>query len=90
MDRDAMNKLLGVTEAELDELARPFEEGTWDRSEYGEARFGRPLLFDEPMRPVTFKETQSIIDRMDERAAARGQSRSDYLRSLVAADLATA
>ena len=90
MNRDKMNKLLGVNEAELDELARPFEEGAWDRSEYREARFGRPLLFDEPMRPVTFKETQSTIARMDERAAARGQSRSDYLRSLVAADLATA
>ena len=90
MGRSEINKALGLTEAELDELARPFEEGTWDASPYGEPRFGRPLLFDEPAKPVTFKEAPSTIARMDERAAGLGLSRSQYLRGLVAADLASA
>ena len=42
------------------------------------------------MKPVTFKETPSVIAAMDERAAALGSSRSDYLRALVAKDLAMA
>lgn len=90
MKRDEINKALGLTEKELDELARPFEEGAWDASAYGEPRYGRPLLFDEPTKPVTFKETPSVIARMDERAAGLGKSRSEYLRGLVAADLESA
>ena len=90
MNRSEINEMLGLTESELDELARPFEEGAWDAAAYGEPRFGRPLLFDEPTKPVTFKEAPSVIVRMDERAAALGMTRSQYLRGLVAADLASA
>lgn len=89
MDRAQINEMLGMTEEELDELARPFEEGTWDRSEFGLPRYGRPPAFGETMRPVTFKETPSTIAAMDERAAQMGASRSDYLRILVARDLAS-
>lgn len=88
MEREKLNELLGMTEEELDEMAKPFEEGTWDPSQFGEIRAGRPSLFDEPMRPVTFKEPQSVIKAIDSRAAERGLSRSDYLRDLVAKDLA--
>ena len=90
MDRDELNKQMGLTEAELDELARPFEEGTWDASQYSATRFGRPTTFGETMKPVTFKETPTVISKIDERAKSQGKSRSDYLRSLVAADLALA
>lgn len=90
MDRNEVNEMLGLSEAELDKLAQPFEEGDWDASAYGEPRFGRPLLFDEPTKPVTFKESPSVIARMDDRATKLGMTRSQYLRGLVAADLATA
>ena len=90
MKRDRINELLGMTEEELDEVAASFEEGTWDRSEYGAPGLGRPALFGEAMKPVTFKETPSVIAAIDERAASLGSSRSDYLRSLVAKDLALA
>lgn len=90
MERSALNDILGMTEDELDDLAAPFEEGIWDRSEYGRLRVGRPALFDEPMKPVTFKETPSVIAAIDRRASDLGTSRSDYLRRLVAQDLALA
>lgn len=90
MNRNELNEAMGLTEEQLDELAQPFEEGNWDASPYASPQFGRPLLFDEPMRSVSFKETPSTISKMDERAKSLGKSRSDYLRSLVAADLALA
>ena len=82
--------LLGITVEELEAEIESFEDGTWDSSGYSEPQPGRALLFGEPVRPVTFKEAPSVIARMDERARSRGQSRSEYLRALVAADLATA
>lgn len=88
MNRNELNKMMGLNEKQLDELARPFEEGTWDVSQYGPPRFGRPTAFGEAMKPVTFKETPTVISKMDERAKSQGKSRSDYLRALVAADLA--
>lgn len=90
MNREELNKAMGLTEEELDELARPFEEGSWDASQYAPARFGRPAAFGDAMKPVTFKETPTVISKMDERAKSQGKSRSDYLRALVAADLALA
>lgn len=90
MERDHINELLGMTEEQLDEVAASFENGTWDRSEYGAPGRGRPAAFGETMKPVTFKETPSVIAAMDERTAALGSSRSDYLRALVAKDLAMA
>lgn len=88
VDRKELNELLGMSEEEIDEMARPFEEGTWDPSQFGEVIAGRPPMFDEPLRPVTFKEPQSTIEAIDARASECGLSRSDYLRSLVAKDLA--
>ena len=90
MNRNELDEAMGLTEEQLDELARPFEEGNWDASAYAPPQFGRPLLFEEPMRSVSFKETPSTISKMDERAKSQGKSRSDYLRALVAADLASA
>ncbi|MCI8424545.1 MAG: toxin-antitoxin system antitoxin subunit [Adlercreutzia sp.] len=90
MNREKMNELLGMTEEQVEELAASFEEGRWNREEYGRPRIGRPALFDEPMRPITFKETPAVIAAIDARAAQLGATRSDYLRLLVARDLASA
>ena len=90
MNRERINRMLGMNEDELDAVARDFENGTWDRSQYGAPGKGRPAAFGEAMRPVTFKETPSVVAAMDERAKQLGLSRSDYLRSLVANDIAIA
>ena len=90
IDEKYVADLLGMTTDELDAEIESFEDGTWDSSGFGEPQPGRALLFGEPAKPVTFKEAPSVIARMDARAAARGESRSEYLRSLVAADLAAA
>ena len=90
MNRNKLNNMMGLSEKQLDELARPFEEGNWDPSQYAPAHFGRPRTFDEVVKPVTFRETPTMIARMDERAKSQGKTRSDYLRALVAADLASA
>lgn len=90
VDEKTVTEALGTTPEKLEEEIGRLENDTWDSSEFGEPRFGRPLLFEEPMRPVTFKETPSVIAKMDDRAKSQGKSRSDYLRSLVAADLASA
>lgn len=90
MKRDELNKKLGLTEEQIDEMATPFEAGTWNREDYGKPGVGRPKLFEETMRPVTFKETPAVIAAIDKRASSLGFSRSDYLRGLVANDLARA
>lgn len=90
MAKKNIDELLGIPADELDAIAADFESGTWDRSEYGKPGVGRPAAFGEVMRPVTFKETPTVIAAMDERAAALGSTRSDYLRGLVAKDLAFA
>lgn len=90
MDRDVVNDMLGMSEEEVAREAAAFESGTWDRSEYGMPGVGRPTIFGEAMKPVTFKETPTVIAAIDDRASALGISRSDYLRTLVAKDLASA
>lgn len=90
MTKKNMDELLGISTAELDAMAADFENGSWNRSEYGKPGVGRPAAFGEVMRPVTFKETPTVIAAMDERAAALGSTRSDYIRGLVAKDLAIA
>lgn len=89
-NRQKISELLGMTEEELNTEAEAFERGNWDRSQYGKPGVGRPSAFGEAMRPVTFKEPLSVIAAIDERAAQMGASRSDYLRDLVAKDLAQA
>lgn len=48
---------------------------------------GRPPIFDEPMSQVSFKEPESKLRAIDERASQLGIKRSDYLRQLVDNDL---
>lgn len=90
MNRDEINRKLGLSEEELVTRAQQFESDTWKREEFGNPITGRPLAFGEPMRPVTFKEPLSIIAAMDAKAHAAGISRSDYLRRLVEKDLTSA
>ena len=90
MGRERTNETLGVSEEELDVVARDFENGTWGRSQHGALGKGRPSAFGETMRLVTFKETPSVAAATDKRAKRLGLSRSDYSGDLVANDLAVA
>ena len=77
-----------VTEEKMEELADMFERGEWPE---GETRIlpGRPRMFDDEMKPLTFKEPVRKIAAIDRRAKQLGMSRSNYLRHLVDKDLAT-
>lgn len=90
MTRDELNTLAGETEETLDAIAAEYESDEWDSSRLGKVKMGRPTLFDEPMRSVTFKESASTIKRIDERATSLRMTRSDYIRSLIDRDLASA
>jgi hypothetical protein len=74
----------------LDRMAEACERGEYPGKPIGEILKGRPLLFGEELKPVTFKETEGKIAAIDQRAASLDLSRSDYLRFLVDDDLATA
>ena len=79
-----------ITNEQLDEWAEACERGEYPGKPTGKIIVGRPLMFDEEMRPVTFKATPTKIAQIDERAAELDISRSDYLRQLVDRDLAKA
>ena len=78
-----------VTEEQMEAVAEAFERGEWPEGETRIVR-GRPRMFDEKLRSVSFKETGRKISALDRKASAAGMSRSDYLRKLVDQDLATA
>ena len=90
MDREEINKKFGVTEQQLDEWAEACERGEYPGKPTGEILVGRPLMFGEELKPVTFKVTESKVAAINARAADLDLSRSDYLRMLVDRDLASA
>lgn len=79
-----------VTDEQLEEWADACERGEYPGKPTGEILVGRPLMFGEEMKPVTFKETATKIAAINARAAELDLSRSDYLRMLVDRDLASA
>lgn len=78
-----------LTDDMLDRMAEACERGEYPGEPTGEIVVGRPLLFGEEMKPVTFKATASKIAAINARAAELDMSRSDYLRFLVDKDLAS-
>ena len=79
-----------LTDEDFERMAEACERGEYPGEPTGEIIVGRPLMFGEEMRPVTFKETVSKIAAINARAAELDLSRSDYLRQLVDRDLAKA
>ena len=73
----------------LDEIAQAFESGEWPEGRTRILR-GRPKILGEELQSVTYKDAKSRVTAMDKRAASLHMSRSDYLRSLVSKDLASA
>ncbi len=87
--REVENRF-GITSEQLDQWEQDAAQGTLHGEPRGEVITGRPLLFGEETRQVGFREPISRIEAIDKRARQLGMKRSDYLRSLVDADLALA
>lgn len=80
----------GLSPELLDELERDAAAGNLPGIPSGPIVVGRPLLFGEKLKSVTFKEPESKVSAIDARAKSLSMSRSDYLRWLVDSDLASA
>ncbi len=79
----------GLSEERLDQLEADATAGIFHGEPVGPVIYGpgRPLMFDEEMKQVGFKEPPRVIALIDARAAELGMKRSEYLRHLVAEDL---
>lgn len=76
------------TDEQLEELADMFERGEWPAGHSRVVR-GRPLKLGEELASVTFRLPRRELAEVDARAKSNGMTRSDYLRHLVDAELAT-
>ena len=85
MDREELNRLLGVTEEELDRRAEEYENDTWDASHLGKVIMGRPSIANEEVRPVTIRLPISQIAAIDKLAESKETTRSAEIRSAVGA-----
>jgi len=88
MNAKQLEKKYGVTARQIEEWSEAADRGDYPGVPKGGVIVGRPLLFNEELKPVTFKEPKTRILAIDERAKSLNMSRSDYLRSLVEKDLA--
>jgi hypothetical protein len=78
-----------ITDEMMEQIADAFERGDWPGTESRIVQ-GRPLMFGEELQSVTFKAPARKVEAIDRKAASLNVSRSDYLRSLVDRDLASA
>jgi len=90
MDDKELEKKYGVTAKQIREWTKAAERGEYPGVPKGEILVGRPLLFGEELKPVTFKEPKAKVAAIDARARDLNMSRSNYLRSLVDKDLTAA
>lgn len=86
MTPEELEAKYGMTAAEIEALAADAERGIL-HGEVREVVMGRPLMFGEEMKQVSFKEPVRKVAAIDERASQLGMKRSDYLRHLVDKDL---
>ena len=90
---EEVEERFGLTPEQLDKLEADATAGIYHGEPVGPVFYapgygpGRPLMFDEEMKQVGFKEPVSRINQIDARAAQLGMKRSEYLRHLVEEDL---
>ncbi|WP_454933680.1 ribbon-helix-helix domain-containing protein [Actinomyces oris] len=82
MNRDQMNAAFGVTDEQLDSLAADYEAGDW-KGRLGPAVQGRPRLYEEEMRTISFRIPASRLQAIDAHAERNGKSRSEFLRQAI-------
>ena len=89
MSADEIKKEFGITPDQLDQWEADAAPGILHGEPSGPVTYGpgRPLMFDEEMKQVGFKEPVNKILLIDIRAAQLGMKRSEYLRHLVDEDL---
>lgn len=90
---EEVEKRFGYTLEQLDKMEADATAGVFHGEPSGPVVYapgygpGRPLMFDEEMKQVGFKEPVNKILLIDIRAAQLGMKRSEYLRHLVDEDL---
>ena len=72
----------GLTDELLDEWAEACERGEYPGTP-GEIVVGRPRISAEDLATITFKLPKSQVAALDETAKRAGETRSQFLRSLV-------
>ena len=82
MNRDQMNAAFGVTDEQLDSLAADYDSGDW-KGRLGPVVQGRPRLYEEEMRTVSFRIPASRLQAIDAHAERNGKSRSEFLRQAI-------
>jgi len=82
MRRKELNKKFGVTDDQLDQMAKKYEDGSWD-APLGKVIMGRPSIASEEVRPVTVRIPISKIRAIDKQAEASGSTRSQLLRDAI-------
>ena len=76
-----------LTDDRLDQMAKKYEEGNWS-GKMGKLVVGRPSLADEDVKSVSFRLPVSKIALIDACAAARGETRSKFIRDVIESELA--
>ena len=87
LSTNEVEKHFGLSAERIDELERDAANGMLHGTPVGEITRGRPFMFGEEMRQVGFKEPLQKVAAIDRRAEQLGMQRSEYLRSVVDADL---
>ena len=82
MNRDQMNVAFGVTDEQLESLAADYESGDW-KGRLGPVVQGRPRLYEEEMRTISFRMPASRLQAIDAHAERNGKSRSEFLRQAI-------
>ena len=78
----------GFTQEDVDSMMDSIEY--YDRGEWPPGKVvyvGRPPFFEERMKSVTFRDTETTIMLMDAKASSMNMTRSEYLRYLVRKDI---
>jgi hypothetical protein len=87
MDRDEINKRLGLTESQMDEIGEKYEMDVWKPGTFQKVFVGRPTLGDGETKTMTFKIPAATLFKIDDRASCLGVTRSQYVRDLIDKDL---
>ena len=74
-----------LTDEQLDEMAKEYEDGTWEG--HGEVTKGRPRLYDEDMETVSFRLPRSRIAAIEATAQRCGISKSEFYRRAIDREL---